>query len=246
MSKRGNRSRPPTGASPIGAGRAHSAGATSVVTFALSEGQWEAIRSTRTKWPNGIDWRREIELAGQDYREMQATRETWVKKLQGKQPAKQRKKIYKALVSMQRSGKALARLADDGLLDDDFPHPDLKSPEQRLEAWLNEYGLWVQPFAGKSDLIQAELERRLMHIWERSGDKLKWSRKKDDSGTPYGPLVNFLNHTIEAIIGKALQPPGIAKMIDRHRGQRSNHIPFLMYPLRLEVSDRANPLPWTD
>jgi hypothetical protein len=124
MPKRGNKSagRPqPPGASPAGAARAHSADATSVVTFtALSEAQWQDIRSTRN-WPDGPDWRREIEQIGRDYWERLATREMWVKKLQGKQPAKQREKIYKASISMRQVQEALAALVDDGLLDDDFP-----------------------------------------------------------------------------------------------------------------------------
>src|SRR5262249_6027046 len=96
--------RPPPGASPVGAARAHSADTTSVVRFtALTEAQWQAIRSTRKNWPEGIDWRREIERIGQHYWETRAGREMWVNKLRGKQPAKQRKKIRKASILMRQS-----------------------------------------------------------------------------------------------------------------------------------------------
>src|SRR6516164_1915321 len=122
---------------------------------ALSEERWQAIRSTRKKWPEGVDWRREIEQIGRDYWEAQATREKWRKKLQGKNPAKQREKIRKVWISMRQSQKALAELAGNGLLDDDFPHPNLKSPEQRLGAWLSDYDLWVRPFAGQNNPIQS-------------------------------------------------------------------------------------------
>ncbi|XIA64700.1 hypothetical protein ACFIOY_38930 [Bradyrhizobium sp. TZ2] len=207
------------------------------MTFtALSEAQWEAIRSTRTKWPNGIDWRREIELVGQDYWDALATREMWVKKLRGKQPAMQRKKVYKALLLTQQSDKALARLENDGLLDDDFLHPDLKSPENRLEAWLSDYDFWVRPFAGKSNPIQTELEWRLIHIWKRSGGKVNWSRKTYGHGTPYGPLVEFLTLTLDAILGKVPGPSGIAKMIDRHRGEGSKYDPFLMFAMHHRIT----------
>jgi hypothetical protein len=195
------------------------------VTFtALSEEQWQAIRSTRKNLREGIDWRGEIERIGRDCWEAQATREKWRKKLQGKNPAKQREKIRKVWISMCQLQKVVAELADNGLLDDDFPHPDLKSSEQRLEAWLSDYDLWVRRFAGQSNPIQLELERRLMDLWKSSGGKLRWSRKKDDAGTPYAPLVDFLTLTLDAILGKALKPSGVAKLIDRHRGN-----PYLIY-----------------
>ena len=231
------------GASPVRAGRAHSAGAKSVKTFtALSEERWQAIRSIRDDWLVGTDWRREIERIGRDYWEAQATREKWRKKLQGKNPAKQREKIRKVWISMCQLQKVVAELADNGLLDDDFPHPDLKSPEQRLEAWLSDYDLWVGLFAGQSNPIQADMESMLMHLWRRSGGKLSYSRKKDDPGTPYGPLVDFLTHTLNAILGKAPKPSGVAKLIDRYRGQKNAHVPSLMFAMRTRIETAA--MPW--
>jgi hypothetical protein len=56
-----------------------------------------------------------------------------------------------------------------------------------------------------------------MSIWIDAGGKLEYSRKKDDPGTPYGRLVDFLTRTLEAILGKTYQASAIAKMIDRHR-----------------------------
>jgi hypothetical protein len=206
------------------------------VTFAaLSEEQWQAIRSIRDDWLVGTDWRREIERIGRDYWEAQATREKWRKKLQGKNPAKQREKIRKVWISMRQSQKALAELAGNGLLDDDFPHPNLKSPEQRLGAWLSDYDLWVRPFAGQNNPIQSELEWRLMDLWKRSGGKLRWSRKKDDAGTPYAPLIDFLTLTLNAILGKALKPSGVAKLIDRNRGGGRKDTPYLMYAMRVHL-----------
>jgi hypothetical protein len=207
------------------------------VTFGrFTEAQWQAICSTRSNWPKGINWRGEIEAIGRDYWDARAARETWVKKLQGKKPSTQREKIYKAWISTQQSQKALAGLMADGLLDEDFPHPDLESPEYRLKTWLSDYDVWVRPFAGKSNPIQAELEWRLMDLWKRSGGKLRWSRKKDDAGTPYAPLVDFLMLTLNSILGRALKPSGVAKMIDRHRGQRSKHDPFLMYAMHFRIT----------
>jgi hypothetical protein len=229
---------------------------------ALSEEHWQAIRSIRDDWLVGIDLRGEIERIGRRYWEAQTTREMWVKRLHGKQPAEQRKKIYKALVSIRQSQKMLAALADDGLLDNDFPHPDLDSPDYRLEAWLSDYDIWVKPFAGKSNPIQAELEWRLIHLWKMSGGKPGYSRKKEKGrssrrahtgrgatardnrqdhadaerpNTPYGPLVDFLKLTLSAILGKALKPSGVAKVIDGHRGRRQRHNPFLMYPMDLRI-----------
>ena len=265
MSKRGNISagrRPPPGPSPVGAARAHTADATSVVTFtALSEAQWEAIRSTRNNW-KGIDLPREIERIGRDYRNARATREMWVKRLQGKQPPKQQKRIYSAWVLMCQSREALAGLLKAGLLDDDSLDPDLKSwAEHLLEEWLSDYDLWVRPFAGKSNPIQARLEWELMSLWKRSGGKLRYSRKKESGrrahtgrgaaarddgqgyadaerpGTPCGPLVDFLTLTLNAILGKALKPSGIAKVIDRHRGRRQRHDPWLMFAMPHQITE---------
>ena len=211
------------------------------MTFtAFTEAQWEAIRSTRENWPEGVDWRREIERIGQEYWEIRASRKMWVNKLRGKQSVKQREKIRKASMLMRQSQKVLAELADNGLLDDDFPHPDLKSPEQRLEAWLSDYDLWVGLFAGQSNPIQADMESMLMHLWRRSGGKLSYSRKKDDPGTPYGPLVDFLTHTLNAILGKALKPSGVAKLIDRHRGQKVHT--YLMFAMHTRKEIAA--MPW--
>ena len=226
------------------AGRAHSAGAESVVTLftALSDTEWEAIRSTREDWPEGVDLRREIERIGQDYWEMRALKKMWVDELRGKQPAKQRKKIRKAEKSMHRLQKNLAELADDGLLGDDFPHPEFKWPELRLEEWLTEYDHWVRSFPGQSNPIQVHMESMLMRLWKRSGGKLSYSRKKDDPGTPYGPLVDFLTRTLEAFIGKTLKPSGVAKLIDRHRGRKREHVPFLTHGMRVRIRTAA--IPW--
>jgi hypothetical protein len=109
------------------------------VTFtALSEAQWQAIRSTRKDWPEG-NWRRYIEQIGQNYWKAVDTRETWLKKLKGEKPAEQRKKVQRALASIRESEQALAVLVDHGLLDDDFPHPNLSHPEYCLKEWLSQY-----------------------------------------------------------------------------------------------------------
>ena len=208
------------------------------MTFtAFTEAQWEVIRSTRKNWPEDVDWRRAIERIGQDYWELRALKEMW---LRGKQPAKQRKKIRKAEKSMHRLQKNLAELADDGLLGDDFRPPNLNWPERRVKEWLSDYNFWVRPFAGQSDPIQSELEWRLMNLWKRSGGKLRWSRKKDDPGTPYGPLVDFLTHTLNTILGKALKPSGVAKLIDRHRGQKVHT--YLMFAMHTRTEIAA--MPW--
>jgi hypothetical protein len=193
MPKRDNVStgrRPSPRASPVPAGRAHSAGAKSVVTFTLSDVEWERIRSTRD-WSEDVDWRREIEQIGQDFWELRAFKEMWVNELRGKHPAKQREKIRKAGILMRRSQEVLAELANDGLLGDDFSPPNLNWPEPRFKEWLSEYEFWVQPFAGRSDPIQSDLEWRLMNLWKRSGGKLAYSKKKDDPGTPLWATGRF-------------------------------------------------------
>src|SRR6516164_5276943 len=211
------------------------------MTFtALSEEQWQAIRSTRKNWPEDVDWRREIERIGQDIWELQALKEMWVNKLRGKQPAKQREKIRKAWILMRQLEKILAELADDGLFGDDFPPPNLNWPEHRIKEWLSDYNFLVRPFAGQSNPIQSELEWRLMKLWERSGGKLRYSRRKDDPGTPYGPLIDFLTLTLNAILGKTLKPSGVARLIDRHRGQKVHT--YLMFAMHTRKEIAA--MPW--
>jgi len=219
-----------------------SAGAESVVTLftALSDTEWEAIHSTREDWPEGVDWRREIERIAQDYWEMRALKKMWVDELRAKQPAKQRKKIRKAEKSMHRLQKNLAELAHDGLLGDDFRPPNLNWPERRVKEWLSDYNFWVRPFAGQSNPIQSELAWRLINLWKRSGGKVRWSRKKDAAGTPYGPLVDFLTHTLNAITGKAPKPSGIARVIDRHRRQKVRTSLMFAMHTRAEI----DPMRW--
>jgi hypothetical protein len=223
MPKRRNVSadrRPPAGASPVGAGQAHSADPTSVVTFtALSDAQRRAIRrairSTRDDSLVGTDWCDAIEQAGLQFSERQAEREAWLKKnLRGKKPAEEKDRVERALLSTREQQKAWA----NSVLDDtDLPDPGLKLREQRAEVWLYNYGSHVTPFTSQRDPIQDDLEWQLMSIWIDSGGKLEYSRKKDDPGTPYGPLIVFLARTLEAILGRTYQPSSIAKMIDRHR-----------------------------
>jgi hypothetical protein len=251
--------RPPPGASPVGTRQVQPGGAASAPRFtALSEVQWQAILRTHN-WPDkGIDWRREIDGIGQDCWEAVDARERWMKKLQGKKPANQRKKIDQALAAIRQSEKALAVLVADGLLDDDFPHPNLSHPGHCLKEWLSDYDMWVRPFAGKSNPIQAELEWQLVHLWKKSGGKLAYSRKKEkgrtDTGrgaraeqdrrghadaerpnTPYAPLMDFLKHTLSAILGKTLRPSGIAKIVDRNRGRRGELHPFAVFAMKARI-----------
>ncbi len=108
-------------------------------------------------------------------------------------------------------------MADSSLDEADLPDPGLKLREQRAEVWLYHYGDHVSSFSNQRDPIQDGLEWELMSIWIEAGGELSFSRKKDDSTTPYRPLVNFLTLTLEAIIGKTYQPSGIADIIENHR-----------------------------
>ena len=220
MAKRSKKSvsHPPPGASRASAARVDSTDATSDATFtALSETQWQLIRSTRN-WPPGHDWRGMIETFAQRFWEAQVKRRMWVKKLQGRQPAREKDRVYGALLLTLRLQRAWAKLAhDNDLVEDGLPDPGLKFREQRLRTWLSDYDSWVAPFVGWSDPFQEHLEWQLMSVWIEAGGKLDYSRKKDDPGTPYGSLVDFLTLTLEAVLGETYRPSGIAKMIDRHR-----------------------------
>jgi hypothetical protein len=191
------------------------------MTFtALTEAQWQAIRSTRDDWPEGADWRGLIEQAGRQVWERWVEREMWlVENLRGKSPAEERKKVVGVLRLTRQLQKAWA---DSGLDEADLPDRGLKLRQQRAELWLYHYDAHVSPFSSQRDPIQDDLEWQLMSIWIEAGGELSFSRKKDDSTTPYSALVDFLTLTLEAIIGKTYQPSGIADIIDKHRPEIMN------------------------
>jgi hypothetical protein len=181
-----------------------------VMSFkALNETQCKAIRALDGDWATGVNWlkvRLAIARAGRDYWKKQAERS------QRRRTAKQREDAYSGLTITLRLQKRLKRLADDF---EDYPDPDLKLLEYRFRRWLSDYKFWSSPFIGRKDPIQAELEWQLMCIWtELLGGRLGFSRKH---GVPYGPLIEFLATTLKAILGKKYRPPGLAKMIERHR-----------------------------
>ena len=208
-------------ASPIGAKPVAVAETASAMAFtSLSEAEWQAILSSRKDWPGGIGLRSEIELIGRSYWKAENIRAMWVGRLPAKQSAKQRKKIEKALLLMRQARGTMAELLKDGVLDDGSFDPDgMSRQEHLLEDWLSDYDVWVRPFAGKSNPIQTDMEAELIRLWTRSGGKLRYKRLKDDAGTPGGQLIAFLRLSIQAILGTAPGPSGIAKMIDRHRAR---------------------------
>jgi hypothetical protein len=180
----------------------------------LTEEQWQAIRSPRDDWPDGTDWRGKIEQLGRQFSEVRAEREAWLKNLRGEKPTRAKERVDRALLLTRQLQKAWA---NSGLDDSDLPDPGLKMHEQRAEVWLYQYGTHVSPYAGPTDPMQSDLEWMLMSMWVEAGGTLSYSRKKDDSITPYGPLIDFLAHALEAIVGKRYQPSNVAKIIDRHR-----------------------------
>jgi hypothetical protein len=184
----------------------------------LTEAQRKAILSTQD-WPAGIDWCGKIEETGRLFWEARTEREAWLKPLRGKKPAEEKAKVERALLSTREQQKAWA----DSVLDDtDLPDPGLKLRERRAEHWLYNYDTWVTPYAGKKNPMQDLLEWTLMSIWVEAGGKLRYSKKKDDSTTPYRPLIDFLTRTLEAILGRTYSPFNIASIISKHRPKIAN------------------------
>src|SRR5262249_2182754 len=156
--------------SPVGAALIGSTGATSVATFTtLTEAQWEAIRSTYDRWPEGVDWRRKIEQVARQFWDARAERQAWLKKLRGGKPARQKNRVDRALLITRQLQKAWA---DSSLDATDLPDPGLKLRQQRAELWLYNYDTWVTPFAGQSDPMKSLLEWELMSIWLEAGGEL--------------------------------------------------------------------------
>jgi hypothetical protein len=204
---------------PVGIRRDQSGGAASAPRFtALSDAQWQAVRST-LDWPDGTDWRGRIDQTGRHFCEARAEREAWLKTFRAEKPAVVKEKVDRALRSTRDLQKAWA---DSGLDETDLPDPGLKLRQQRAEEWLNNYDIWVTPYAGKKNPMQNQLEWALISIWVEAGGNLRFSRKKDDATTPYRPLVAFLTVTLEAILGRTYAPSNIASMISKHRSEIAN------------------------
>ncbi len=190
----------------------------------LTEAQIEEIRSVRRDWPATVDWsgaRRGIDAVGQRYWEKSA------ESIRKRRSAAQRENAYSALLLTVRLRRAQAGL-DEGALAG-VPDPDLKLREKALQKWLSDYQVYSAPFAGRNNPLQRQLEWQLMRIWKGPlRGRLVYSRTLD--GTPYGPLVDFLAIVFKAILGKALGPSGIAKMIDRHRKSSTRQRNRAAYP----------------
>jgi hypothetical protein len=203
------------------------------MTFtAFTEEDWQAIRSVRDDWPDGVDWlavRRRLEARGRRY-----WMDTVSRKSSGP-PAKIRKRLERLLQQIRNLQVEVKSLPDyvlrhapdsgDELLDSapvfSFePAPDFgfKPQEQWLQDWLFAYeNADRAPFSGSRDPVRdLLLYESLLEQWVAPlGGKLAYSRRLD--GTPYGPLIEFLTITLKAYLGKAPGPHGIAKIIERYR-----------------------------
>ena len=200
------------------------------MTFtAFTEEDWQAIRSVRDDWPDGVDWsavRQKLEASGRWYWTVTVSR-----KSHGP-PAKIRKRLERLLQqirNLQIEVKSLPGyvlcFAADPLLKPGAPvslkpAPDFsfKPQEQWLQDWLFIYeNMGRAPISGRSDPVRdLLLYESLLEQWVGPlGGKLAYSRRLD--GTPYGPLIDFLTITLKAILGEAPGPHGIAKIIERYR-----------------------------
>lgn len=107
------------------------------------------------------------------------------------------------------------------------PDPNLEEQDRRLQSWLDRYELIAGPaFRGRKDPIRFWLEIKLLACWISllEGD-LSFSRKLD--GTPFGPLVEFLTLTLQAILGAAPGPDKSSISTEKPHAYRINlSIPF--------------------
>jgi hypothetical protein len=195
-----------------------------VMTFTtFTEEEWQAARSVRDDWPDGVDWpevRQKIEARGRTY---------WVV-TEGRKasdpPAKIRKRLERLIKKIRNlqieagllPDYVLSRAPDSGLEPlDGAPDFSFKPQEQWLQDWLSNYENTDRaPFSGRSDPYRDLLYEWLLEQWVGPlGGELSWSRDLDQ--IPCGPLVDFLAVMLKAILGEAPGPHGIAKIIDQYK-----------------------------
>ena len=203
------------------AARPDSPDATTAMTFTgLPEAQWEGIRATHDDWPEGTDWRGEIEKVGREFWEARAERQAWLEKFRGEKPKTAKERVERALSLICQLQKTWA---ESSLDDTDLPDPGLKLRERLAERWLDRYDIWVTPFQGQRDPMRNHLDWILIMIWVSAGGELSYSRKNYEPGTPAdAPLIDFLTRALEAILGKTYRPSTIAKKIDHQRDEIAN------------------------
>ena len=177
----------------------------------FSDQQWQALRSVREDWPDGVDWvgfRWELEGQGQLYWTQHECRQKFGK------PSVIRKRL-KAVERHLRKMQAELR----SLQDHEVRAPDLAPMEQWLQDSLSCYeglGRFDHGFTGRSDFYRDMLCYGLITEWVNTlGGDLSFSR--DQHETPCGPLIDFLSITLKPILGKAPGPSGLAKIIDQYR-----------------------------
>jgi hypothetical protein len=191
--------------------RRRSTGKPTFETF--SEEQWQALRSVRKDWPDGVDWvgfRWNLEGQGQLYWSQHEGRKKFGK------PSVMRKRLKAVEGQLRKLQAGLKSLPDH------VTHgaPDLAPVQQWVQDWLfiyehletgDKFG-----FAGRSDYYRDMLCEWLLIEWVNTlGGDLSFSR--DQFEIPYGPLIDFLSIILTAILGRAPGPSGIAKMIDQCR-----------------------------
>lgn len=176
---------------------------------ALTEEEWQAIRSVRVDWPDDIEWpkvRKHIEVQGLAYWTGHEGRNAFGL------PPKMRKTLGGLLRQVRKLREGMKSLPRHVLIDG--PDVSFEALEQRLEDWLFIYNALDGPsFSGRRDYYRDDLYQELLQLWvDPLEGRLSYSRKLD--GTPYGPLIDFLTIIVTAILGKAPGPSGMAKIID--------------------------------
>jgi hypothetical protein len=184
------------------------------VNFRFTDEQWKAVRSAR-KWTGPdhvIDWeevRVKIEEAGREALQLRHNRSYLGS------PVEIRNSLRKVL-RLRRELQAAMNVLPEAIRGS-RPEPNLEEQDRRLQSWLDRYEEIAGPaFRGRKDPVRSWLEMRLLTCWIGYLEgELSFSRKID--GTPCGPLVDFLTLTLQAIVGSAPGPDGIAKIIDYYR-----------------------------
>jgi hypothetical protein len=179
----------------------------------FNDQQWQALRSVREDWPDGVDWigfRWKLEGQGQIYWSQHEGRQKFGK------PSMIRKRL-KAVERHLHKMQAEQRSLQDHVT---LSAPDLAPMKQWLQDSLSFYeileGRFAYGFTGRSDYYRDKLCEWLLIEWVNTlGGQLSYSRRLD--GTPYGPLIHFLSTILRAILGRGPGPSGIAKMIDQYR-----------------------------
>ncbi|WP_441260720.1 hypothetical protein AB7008_41665 [Bradyrhizobium sp. 521_C7_N1_3] len=188
----------------------------------LTDEQWTAIRAACADPSDEVNWlrlRQRIDEAGRRYADAPGA----IASAGFGPPFEARQEIGNALDLIHKLQEQLARLPPS--VQEILPDPGLHGTEESLQVALvlNENLVAIMP-SGNWNQFRNQLTSALIRIWDEEVGDLAFSKTRVEN-RPYGPLIDFLNHTVLAVTGKAPGPSGAAQSIEAYR--KFGYVPLL-------------------